>query len=105
MEKYRKLRKRKIKRVVIDFDGETIEFYIRSLTAKEWVEIAVCSYVEEQISPESMARFVAYSITDEQGTPLFASEEGVVEVSEWPYAIVKTLFDEVQKLNGFFNQS
>lgn len=105
MEKYRKLRKRRVKKVSVDFGGEMIDFYLRSLTAKEWVEIAVCSYVEDQISPESMARFVAYSLTDEQGTSLFASEEGVVEVSEWPYAIVKTLFEEVQKLNGFFNQS
>lgn len=100
---YSKLRQRKYSTVTIQTDHGSMEFRLRSLTAREWMEITSTVFVDDQMQPEAIARYVAYSLVDEQGNPLYDSEEGVVEVAEWPYAVVRRLFDEVQRLNGFFD--
>jgi len=104
MKDLRKLKQRKLAKISVEVDSEVMDFYLRSLTAKEWMEITASSFVDDQIQPEAMSRYVAYSLVDEQGNPIMDNEEGVVEVSEWPYSLVKELFNEVQKLNGFFVQ-
>lgn len=97
---FERAKRRRYREIEIPLDEETLKFRLRSLNAQEWLEATAASYVDETMQPDAMARFVAYSIVDDEGNPLLANEAGVVAVSEWDAAIVRKLFDQVQDMCG-----
>lgn len=100
MSELQKLRRRKTKTVTIDHEGETFTFRLRSLTAREFVACSQASLLGNEMQDDFFARFVAWSLCDENGEPTHASEEGTEEVCSWPWHVVKALYDAVNELNN-----
>jgi len=93
-----KLRKRRTKKVSVEYDGDLYEFTVTSLNAREYFEIISVSQFDGQVSPEFVARYVAYSIVDDVGERPYANEKGVCEVLEWPVSVVNELFKHAKEL-------
>jgi hypothetical protein len=100
MSELQKLKRRKTKTVTINHEGETFTFRLRSLTAREWTTCTLASTPGGEVQDDLFARFVAWSLCDENGEPTHASEEGKEEVGSWPWHVVNALYAEVTELNN-----
>ena len=81
--------------VPVHIDGAVYEFRLRNLSGLEWQQcIEACRDPIDKtlLGPEFGPMIVAWSIVDDDNQPIFASEEGVAEVSCWDGAILTELF-------------
>lgn len=98
MKNCESLKRRRSRRVTVEYEGETFDFTVTNLNAREYFEVIGASQADGQISPEFVARYVAYSIVNEAGERPYASEKGVCEVLEWPVSVVNELFKHAREL-------
>ena len=85
----------RVHRVAIEVDGETVEVYIKELPFS-----VVAQNYEQTDQGELMLRLIAASLCDEQGRPLFSSEEeGVQELRQWRFKPVNELANKIIEIN------
>jgi len=98
----RRLSTRRYREVPVETSEGVITFRVRNLSALELMECQLASQDitdPNSITPDYMARLVAWSLVNEQNEAIFANEEGVQGVSQWDFYVVKSLFDVVAEHN------